>query len=304
MPTKTRSKTRTDKYQATTDKILKLLESGVKPWVKPWSATPYQNLVTNHVYRGCNPLILTVDMMLNDWKKPYFVGFGQAKNNNWKIIRGSKGTHILFASSYTKKTKDEQGEETELTGYAHKWFNVFNVACLDDTESDNKISSAIDKIQESLPINTDSPIQKVETFINSQNAQVTFGGDRAYYSPKLDQIRMPEFKHFSSTKKYYCTFLHELTHRTGHPNRLDRDMSGTFGTQKYAYEELIAELGSAFVSNELMLNWDLELEHHASYLDSWLSLLKNDNRAFFKAASAAAQAADFLFNNYSPEAKI
>ena len=115
---------------------------------------------------------------------------------------------------------------------------------------------------------------------------------------------MPEFKSFSSAKKYYCTFLHELTHRTGHPNRLDRDMSGSFGTQKYSFEELIAELGSAFVSNELMLNWDTELEHHASYLDSWMSILKNDNRAFFKAASAAQKAADFLLNNYSPEAKI
>ncbi len=95
-------------------------------------------------------------MMLNDWEHPYFVGFNQAKSNNWKIIKGSKATNILFASSYTKKTEDELGEEKEITGYAHKWFNVFNVACLDDSEADHKIAEAIALIQQELPINNDS----------------------------------------------------------------------------------------------------------------------------------------------------
>lgn len=300
MPKTSRSKTknRVDKYQATTDKILKLLESDLKPWIKPWSATPYQNLISKNIYKGCNPIICTADMMLNEWKDPYFLTFNQAKEKNWTVKKGSKATNILFASSYTRTVENEKGEEQETQGWAHKWFNVFNVACIDDSESDEKIAEEIEKVQQHLPINTDSPIEKVEQFVAKQNANITFGGDRACYSPSLDRIRMPKFENFTDAESFYATKIHELIHRTGHKTRLDRDQTGSFGSKKYAFEELIAELGSAFVSNELMTGWDLKLENHASYLASWIKLLKEDNRAFFRAASAAQKAADFLFDRH------
>lgn len=290
---------KTDKYQQVTDKIIELLKSEKRPWIRPWSATQTQcqNLITNHIYKGCNPILCSVDMLLCGYELPYFVGFNQAKELNWQIKKGSKATSILFAGSFNKEIETSTGETENKTFFTNRWYNVFNVECFTDSSSDKKITDYIAKINKKTLINQDNPIETFDNFIRNQKAKVTFGGDKACYFPVLDSIKMPHFHDFSDARKYYSTFVHELTHWSGHETRLKRNMSGDFGSKKYAFEELIAELGSAYVCNELADNWDLELQYHANYLNSWIEILKEDKNAFFKASSLAQKACNFLLEN-------
>lgn len=281
-----------DKFQLITDKLIPLIERGVKPWQKPWSATPYGNLITGHHYQGINPLICAIDTLLNDWQHPFFIGFEQAQEKNWKIIKGSKATYLRWGGTVAiESTNEETGETNKHYKNAGRWFNVFNATCLDDSDSNEKISDYLKKMQVS-GTNTEPRLEFAEALIKAQNATVVFGSDVACYIPSIDKIRMPHYNDFSGAIAYYATYLHELTHWTGHSQRLDRGIVGQFGSQSYAREELIAELGAAFVCSSL--NIESQLEHHASYLDSWLSLLRDDNKAFFQAVGQAMKAANWL----------
>jgi antirestriction protein ArdC len=281
--------TPSDKFQIVTDRLVSLLEKGVKPWIKPWKSVGYQNLVTGHQYSGINPLLCAVDCMTQDYSQPYFISFNQAKENGWTVKKGSQSTWIRWGGSYAVENENEQGEKVKEFRSAAKWFNVFNIACIDDSEAEIKTSSFFKS--DATP-QKHTPDLILENFINSQNAVISHGGDRAFYHPSTDQIRLPELSSFQSLSGYYATAIHELGHWTGHKSRLDRDLSGSFGSQSYAFEELIAELTAAFILNEF--NYQAELEHHASYLDNWLQALKNDKKYFFKAANLASKASEFL----------
>lgn len=300
---KSTKKARTDKYKIATNKILRLLEQGTKPWIKPWksygNAKAPQNLISGHVYQGCNPILALVDMITNAWECPYFISFNQAKNHGWKIKKGSKATSILFAHQFSTEVENDNGDPETKSFFTQKWYNVFNIACLDDSDSDQKIVDFINhKLADSsaIPNNPDNPIDIAEKFINSQNADINFGLNRAFYSPSSDKIGMPDFNAFSNAPQYYATLIHELIHRTGHSSRLNRDLSGGFGSKKYAFEELVAELGSVYVCNTLLLDWNCELDNHASYLQNWLSILKEDNKAFFRASLLAQKASNYLLD--------
>ena len=299
---KSTQKARTDKYQIATNKILSLLEQGTKPWIKPWksgNANAPQNLISGHIYQGCNPILALVDMIINSWEHPYFISFNQARTNGWKVQKGSKATSILFARSFSTEVENDNGDTETKSFFTQQWHNVFNVACLDDSESDLKVADFISRKSADspdVPNNPDNLIDIAEKFINSQNADINFGLSRAFYSPSSDKIGMPDFKAFSSAPQYYATLIHELIHRTGHSSRLNRDLSGGFGSKKYAFEELVAELGSVYTCNNLLLDWDFELENHASYLQGWLSILKDDNKAFFRASLLAQNASNYLLD--------
>jgi antirestriction protein ArdC len=280
---------KSDKYQIVSDRISQLLETGVKPWVKPWSSVGYQNLVTGHEYKGINPLLCAVDCMINNFSKPYFISFNQAKENGWIIKKGSVSTWIRWGGSYVLETEKEDGETVKEHRTAAKWFNVFNSDCVDDFQAEIKVNSFF-KPEPTAQEHT--PDVVLENFINSQNAVISHGGDRAFYHPATDKVQLPELSNFKSLSGYYATAIHELGHWTGHKTRLDRDLSGSFGTQSYAFEELVAELTAAFVLNDF--NYSGELENHASYINNWLSALKDDKKYFFKAASLANKASEFL----------
>lgn len=290
---KTKAKSKTNKnYKIITDRLISLLERGVKPWIRPWKTNGFGNLIGGNKYRGCNPLICQMDMMYFNYSSPYFVSFNQAREKGWKIKSGSKATTLTYAESFEVET--DVGTETR---FHTRFYKVFNTDCIDDTESEMKIADLIE--EKVTPSNQDLPIESLEKFCNSWGVDIEHGGDRACYSPSLDRIAMPEFENFSSARAYYSTLLHELAHSTGHPERLNRDMTGSFGTTKYAREELVAELTSAFVASNLGINEDLELENHASYLASWLKVLKNDDKAFFNALSQAKAASDYLLQKNS-----
>lgn len=288
------SKSALDKFQVVTDRLIDLIEQGQKPWQKPWVSVGYQNLISKHVYSGINPIICQIDMMAFGYELPYFVTVNQCKQHDWSW-RGGKATWIKKASTYLKEVEDENGEKKEQVRFSTQWYQTYNIGCLDDSQAEVKISHYVDKILRPLPpVGTN---QDLEDLVNAQGATIIHGGDQACYSPSTDIIKLPEKKQFRELSGYYATAIHELSHWTGHESRLNREMSGGFGSEKYAFEELIAELSTSFILNEYGI--EAEVENHASYLANWLSALKGDKSFFFSAATAARKAAEFIL----PDAK-
>lgn len=289
-----------DKYQIVTDKLIQILEKGVRPWTKPWSSNSeesiFRNLISGHSYKGINPILCFIDCILLEDDRPYFIGFGQAKELGWKLNKGSKSTWLRWGGKGSKEIENEETDKTEKQFYsACKWLNVFHCSLFDDSEAKLKIAEYILKYEKdrSEIINPDHRLPEVEGFIKSTRAKISHGDSgRAFYTPTVDAIMLPNFDQFTSASGYYATAIHELTHWTGHKSRCDRDLSGRFGSKSYAYEELIAEIGAAFTCNQFGIN--NEIENHASYIASWIQALKNDQKFFFKAAAEAKRASEYL----------
>lgn len=250
--------------------------------------------VSGHLYRGMNPLIAQVSVMARGYDTTLFVGFNQAKDMGWQMKKGSKATWLRAAGQRVKKEAAEDGREVEKTIPYFTWQKVFNLDCFADS-ADSKLRIADVIAQYAGEPNTAPRIEEAEAFVTAQKANVSFGGDRAFYAPGSDHIQLPAYELFSSAEAYYATLLHELTHWTGHESRLSRDLKNSFGTPAYAFEELVAEIGAAIVCGHL--NLAPHLENHASYLASWQTLLSGDKQVFFRAASLAQNAADLLLDN-------
>jgi antirestriction protein ArdC len=298
----TKSKTAPiDKEQLITEQLIALLESGTKPWHKPWkgihNGVNAQNLITRHEYRGANPLYCMISNLTYGYDSPYYLTFSQAKMLGWFPKKGAKATWIKFAGSGCKEIENEQGESTEQHFSFAKWSNVFSTDCIDDSAGEKKIADLIIESIDPRPDNPDNKIISIEEFIANTAAVISHGGNRACYSPSRDEIRLPEFSQFEDAEKYYATALHELTHWTGYKSRLDREgiRTGNFGDTTYAFEELIAEIGCAIVGEKIFPEYlAQDIDHHASYIQSWLTSLRKDKQALFKAISQAQKAANFL----------
>ena len=272
-----------DIYQDVTDRIVAALEAGIVPWVKPWkdnasgSITEPHNAVTGRRYNGINWLVLS--------SMPYastgWLTFNQAKKLGGNVKRGEKGTQIVFWD-FSRKQRDEKTGELKVIPFA-KAYTVFN---LDQCEN-----LPLAKIKAPTPVTIGSGDMNVIAATHNVNLQ--HGGNRAFFSPAFDQVQMPSADSFKSADHYQSTLAHELTHWTGHDSRLKRDFSkGRFGDAAYAFEELVAEIGSAFLCARAGIK--LEGLQHADYVGNWLQVLKNDKRAIFTAASKAKQAAEYL----------
>ncbi|MEM9008022.1 MAG: zincin-like metallopeptidase domain-containing protein [Cyanobacteria bacterium P01_F01_bin.86] len=289
-----KSKKACDKFQLIAHKLLQLMEQGTLPWRRPWHVTPCANALTQHRYQGLNPLLAQIDVMSSDYDTTLFAGFSQAKAKGWKLRKGSKATWLRWGGVVSKEEEDALTGEVKAKFFTTvKWLQVFNLDCFDDSEADLKLADVIAKFQG--PQNPDPRIDEAETLIAAQEADIHHGSGKACYVPSKDQIHLPHFEAFSSAELYYSTAIHELTHWTGHRSRLDRKLQNRFGSSAYAFEELVAELGAAFVCNEL--GTTPALEHHASYLEGWISIIKSDHKAFFKAISLAQKAATLLLEN-------
>jgi antirestriction protein ArdC len=262
-------------YDTVTEQILKELEAGTPPWVQSWQVSLPRNMVSKKEYRGTNVILLWTAAAKKGYRSPYWLTFKQAGDLQGRVKKGEKATWIVYAASQTKK--DEKGEEIEYRFL--KWYFVFNV------EQTEGISHP-----EQPPV---KPIGEVEEFIDALGANVIHGNTRAYYLPKFDQIHLPDPEDFRTMADYYVVALHEHTHWTGHSSRLNRPLVTKFGTEEYAEEELVAELGSAFLCSHLQVTPYLR-EDHAAYIKSWIKVLKEDKRAIFKASALAAKAADYL----------
>lgn len=264
-----------DLYSEVTARILAELETGAAPWVKPWTASgPVmpQNAITGRLYNGINVLILWMTAQSRLYPENRWLTFKQAIEAGGAVRKGEKGTQVVLV----KRISVGEDEEERLIGML-KTFTVFNVAQIEGLDAPAAAPTV--------------PETSVSAFVAATGAEVRHGHDMAFYSPGHDAVCLPNPDAFRGQGHYEATVLHELTHWTGHKDRLNRDLSGRFGTKSYAAEELVAELGAAFLCAHLGIDGELR---HAGYIDTWLTLLREDNRAVFTAAAKASQAADYL----------
>jgi antirestriction protein ArdC len=277
-----------DLYQQITDRVIAKLEAGTKPWVQPYRSAKIKlpcNAVSNRPYSGIN-ILLYWESIAKGYSRPRFLTFKQAKALGGNVRRGEKGTELFFFKPMASKDK--------TTGEDKKWlllrvYNVFNVAQCDHLP-DHIMTGPIGDDDVMNPDQRDSVADR---FITSTGADVRELGTRQFpcYVPSLDYIDTPPFRDYKGAQNFYVTMFHELAHWTGHQTRLDRDLKPRFKTAAYAAEELIAELTAAFLSAEF--GYDM-IDDNASYIATWLKLLKEDPKAIVTAASRAQQAADYL----------
>jgi antirestriction protein ArdC len=269
-------------YQEITDSIIAELEKGAAPWVKPWNAPQGadKNVISQKPYRGINRLLLAMVGGIKGYSNPAWATYKQWEQLGGNVRKGEKAAKIIFWSQ--AKTTNPEGEE-KAYAFAKAYF-VFNVAQVE----------GIDIVASEDKQNDNAKIDNCESTIKATQAKIIHGGDTACFIPSSDIIRMPELGTFQSSEHYYATAFHELTHWTSDKKRCDRDISkGRFGNPDYAFEELVAELGAAFLCSTHGIAGDLR---HAGYIGSWLKALKNDNKAIFKASGLAQSAADYVMN--------
>lgn len=268
-------------YDTITAQIVAELEKGAAPWIKPWKAdsTADHNHISGAAYRGINRLLLGMSSMGNGFTSPAWATYKQWQEKGVQVQKGSKGTAIVFFKPIGGKENAETGAKE--SGYCViRGYTVFNA-----TQTDLPVPAV------SVPDAAFNPVPACESFIAKTGASIAHGGDAAFYMPSMDRIQLPQKSAFDSEASYYATAFHELTHWTGSESRLDRNLSGRFGNPAYAFEELIAEMGAAFVCATHGIQGELR---HAGYIGNWLKACREDNKAIFKAASLAQKAADYL----------
>src|ERR1700722_14888068 len=291
---------RTDVYQRITDQIVSELEKGVRPWMKPWNAEHAAGRITRPLrgngvpYQGINVLMLWSAAIEKGYAAPIWMTFKQALDFKAHVRKGEQGSLVVYADKIIRTETDAKtGDETEHAIPFMKGYTVFNVEQIDGLPERfyAKAEPRGDTVQ---------PIANADSFIAATGATVRHGGTLAYYSVTHDHIQIPPIEALRDAEAYYATLAHEATHWTGHPSRLDRDFGRKrFGDEGYAMEELVAELGSAFLSADLDLTPQVR-DDHAAYIASWIKVLKDDKRAIFSAASHAQRAADFLHGLQKP----
>jgi antirestriction protein ArdC len=278
-----------DLYQAVTDRIVAALEAGVPPWARPWTTESEPmplNAASRRPYRGINAVLLTLASQLRGYSRNAWLTYRQASELNAQVRGGERGTQVVFYKLDHAKEMVEAAEEQRSPRVIPllRSFVVFNVAQIDNLP---------ERLNPPPRPATWSPCSEAERVFQNSGAVIQHGGSMAFYSPLDDRIQLPPKGAFSEPESYYATGLHELVHWSGHPDRLNRVLSRRFGDEAYAMEELVAELGGAFLCAHCRLNGRLQ---HANYLASWLKILKADKRAIFSVASKAQQAADFVLS--------
>jgi antirestriction protein ArdC len=270
-------------YADVTANIIKDLEAGAVPWVKPWKngntgGILPKNAATHRSYNGINIPILWHAQISRGYPTASWMTYKQALELGAQVRGGEKSTHVVFTKQLNVKDKEteEEWKIGMLTAYS-----VFNVAQIDGLQQGEP------EFSRPLPERQDA----VTAFIAATQADIRLGGDRACYVPALDFICLPPENAFKSREHFLATSLHECGHWSGAKHRLDRDLKSRFNEKAYAAEELIAELTAAFLCAHLGITGELR---HADYIASWIDLLKDDDRAIFTASSRASQAADYL----------
>ncbi len=293
-----------DVHHEITDRIVSAIETAGEfrlPWIKAKGgsfARPV-NIASGNRYNGVNIVSLWVSALASDYPSNVWGTYRQWQERGAQVRKGEKSSLVVF---YKELTVEQRNEETGKTEAAERLMarasHVFNAAQIEGFVTDT----------EELPDSaTFDPIEQAEQFAKATGARIEEGGDRACYIPSADMIRMPERRRFTGTETttpaegFYSTLCHELVHWSGAKSRLDRDLTGRFGSESYAVEELIAELGAAFLCGDLAITPEPRTDH-ACYIANWLKVLKDDKHAIFTAASKASQAANWLQARNTAEA--
>ena len=284
---------RADVYTRVTDRIIADLEQGVRPWLKPWSAENASGRITRPLraggqpYKGINVLMLWGEAVASGYACPVWMTYKQAAEIGGQVRKGERGALVVYADRIRKTETSESGEEVERDIPFMKGYTVFNCEQIDGlpahfTAAPSPAPPAFERVA------------AAERFAANTRADIRHGGGRAFYAVDADRVQLPPVESFRDAESYYATLLHELTHWTRHPTRLAREFGRKrWGDAGYAAEELVAELGAAFLCADTDVTPEPRADH-ASYIASWLEVLKNDKRAIFTASAHAQRAADYL----------
>jgi antirestriction protein ArdC len=285
--------TRQDVYTRVTDKIIADLEKGVRTWMRPWNAEHTAGKIARPLrhnaqpYSGINILMLWGSAMDQGFTAPYWMTFKQALDFKAHVRKGEKGSLVVYANSITVTDENEHGEEESREVPFMRGYTVFNV---------EQIEGLPEHYYAMRParFTPAERIEHAESFFANTRADIRYRGNRAYYALEPDYVQMPPIEAFQDAESFYGTLAHECTHWTRHATRLDRDMGRkAYGDEGYAREELVAELGAAFLCADLEITPEVR-DDHAAYINSWLAVLKQDKRAIFSAAAHAQRAVDYL----------
>ena len=274
-----------DKHAAVTAEIIRQLENGTAPWVRPWSTSGVSDMPTNahskRPYHGANVIQLWMNQTAFGYPTAEWVSFKQALEFGGSVRKGEHGVPIFFVSSIEREEKNRQGEDVTRRIPFLKAYTVFNVAQCDGLPA-RELASVRSEFER---------LENVETYLRAVGAKVGHGGDRAFYSPSSDSIQLPNAEQFNAPADYYGTALHEHGHWTGAEHRLARTFGKRFGDDAYAFEELVAELTAAFLCAELEIPGHLQ---HPEYIANWIKVLKGDAKAIWTAGARATEAAAYL----------
>jgi antirestriction protein ArdC len=283
---------RADVYTRVTDRIIADLEAGTPTWLKPWSAEHLAGNITRPLrgngmpYKGINVFMLWAEATARGYVCPIWMTYKQAQEIGAQVRKGETGSLVVYADKMVKTETNLLGEETERAIPFLKGYSVFNCEQIDGLPA--HFYGTAEKLDHARRI------AHADEFLFASKADIRHGADRAYYAIHPDYVQMPPFEAFRDAESYYATLAHELTHWTRHSSRLDRDFGRKrHGDEGYAREELVAELGSAFLCADLGLTPEPRPDH-AAYVASWLEVLKGDKRFIFAAAGHAQRAVDFL----------
>ena len=297
-------KIKKDLYQDFTDQVIKQMEDNNMNWSKPFTTTilnGHHNVISKKPYQGMNCFSIGLSVHMNGFKSNEWATFNQWKNLGAKIKKGSKGTEILYWNIKEYEDKTNKDEKVKIPFL--KYFVVFNADQVDGYETKEKGLKDFNLKE----IDNWKTHFKTDTFVENTKADINIA-NKAFYSPNGDFIGMPPKEDFKGDKEntkeqyYYSTLLHELTHWSGHSSRCNRDLKNRFGSKAYAMEELVAEIGSAFLCSHLGVT-KAPTPNHGRYLNNWLEVLKEDKKAIFKAFSLSKVSSEYLLELDQTETK-
>jgi antirestriction protein ArdC len=281
----------TDLHARVTARIVADLEQGVRPWQRPWNAAHAAGPISRPLrhngtaYRGINVLLLWTEALEKHYAAPIWMTYKQAAELGGQVRRGEHGALVVIADRFTQTETDEEGNERVRQIPFMKGYTVFNVKQIDGLPE-----TFLARAEPPKPVER---IDHAERFFAATGATIRQRGNHAFYDPSSDVIQMPPRDSFRDVAAYFGVLGHETVHWTSAPSRLARELGRRFGDEAYAAEELIAEMGAAFLCADLGISPEIR-EDHAQYLSHWLAVLKADHRAIFNAAAHAQRAADYL----------
>ena len=275
-------------YETITNQIVEAIEAGALTFTMPWHRgrciTHPINARSQRLYRGVNIITLWATAEAKGYTSGEWATYQQWAELGAQVRKGEKATTVFFWKKANEaEEQDAEGSQEQRHRFMARAYHVFNAA-----QVDNYTPKQVAPILSEAERDT-----QAEGFFGRLGADIRHGGERCFYSVTEDHIQMVPFDRFKSGLSYYATLAHEVTHWTGAKHRLDRDLSGRFGSDSYAMEELVAELGAAFLSSRLGLEIEVRRDH-AAYVDNWLKVLKADSRAIFTAAAKAQAAVDYI----------
>ncbi|MBP2231961.1 antirestriction protein ArdC [Azospirillum agricola] len=290
-------------YSEITTRIIAELEAGRLPWVQPWggadTAAPLglpRNAASGRSYSGINVLILWGVVFADGFSGQSWLTYRQALALGGNVRKGERGTTAVYADRFIpdreRQRAREDGEEAQAVHFL-KRFTVFN------TDQCDGLSEHIAPVP--VPIPEGLILPRAEALVRASGVDLRIGGSRAFYHLQHDYVQVPPPQSFFAPVNWHRTALHELGHSSGHPSRLGRDLSRCFGSRKYAFEELVAEIASAFLCAALGI---VPTVRHADYIGAWLDVLRNDDHAVVRAASQASKAADYLLGFLPDDAPV